>query len=63
MTFLHWEWQTLEQAAQGGFGISLSGDIHSLGLVPVLPAPGDSALAEGVGIDVLQRSFLTLISV
>lgn len=40
--------RALAQAAQGGCGVSLSGDIqNSPGLVPVSPAPGDTACQGG----------------
>ena len=39
----------LEQAAQGGYGFSFSGDIRTPpGRGPVLPALGDPALAGGL---------------
>ena len=39
----------LEQAAQGGCGVSFSGDIQELpGRGPVQPTVGDSALAGGL---------------
>ena len=39
----------LEQAAQGGCGVSFSGDIQDPpGQVPVQPAVGDPALAGGL---------------
>jgi len=39
----------LAQAAQGGCGVSFSGDIQDLpGRGPVRPAVGDPALAEGL---------------
>jgi len=42
----------VEQAAQGGCGISFSGDIQDPpGQGLVQPAVGDSNLAEGVGLD------------
>ena len=50
----------LEQAAQGGCGVSFSGDIQDPpGQGPVQPAVGDPALAGGVGLDDPQRSLPT----
>ena len=50
----------LEQAAQGGCGVSLSGDIQDPpGRSPVQPAVGDPASAGGVGLDDPQRSLPT----
>ena len=50
----------LEQAAQGGCGVS-SGDIQDLpGRGPVQPAVGDPASAGGVGPDDPPRSLPTL---
>ena len=50
----------LEQAAQGGCGVSFSGDIqNSPGHGPVQPALGDPALSGGIGLDDLQRSLPT----
>jgi len=41
--------QTASQAAQGGCGVSFSGDIeNSAGQGPVQPALGDPALAGGL---------------
>jgi len=41
--------RALEQAAQGGCGVSFSGDIQDLtGQGPVQPAVGDPASAEGL---------------
>jgi len=41
--------RTLEQAAQGGCGVSFSGDIQDPpGQGPVQPAVGDPASAEGL---------------
>ena len=41
--------EALEQAAQGGCGVSFSGDIHDPpGQGPVQPAVGDPALAGGL---------------
>lgn len=43
--------KTLEEAAQGGHGVSVSGDIQtSPGYIPVLPALGGLALAGGLMI-------------
>lgn len=40
--------RALAQAVQGGCGVSLSGDIQNPpGLVPVSPAPGDTACPGG----------------
>ena len=50
----------LEQAAQGGCGVSFSGDIQNPpGCCPVQPAVGDPALAGAAGIDDSQRSLPT----
>jgi len=50
----------LEQAAQGGCGVSFSGDIQDLpGQGPVQPAVGDPASAGGVGLADPQRSLPT----
>ena len=50
----------LEQAAQGGCGVSFSGDIQDPpGQGPVQPTVGDPALAGGVGLDDPQRSLPT----
>jgi len=50
----------LEQAAQGGCGVSFSGDIQDPpGQDPVQPAVGDPASAGGVGLDDPQRSLPT----
>jgi len=41
--------RALEQAAQGGYGFSFSGDIQDPpGQGPVQPAVGDPALADGL---------------
>ena len=41
--------RALQQAAQGGYGVSFSGDIHHPpGQGPVQPALGDSASAGGL---------------
>lgn len=51
--------RALERAAQRGCGASFSGDIQDLpGCEYVQPAPSEPALA-GVGLDDLQRFFLT----
>ena len=51
---------TLEQAAQGGCGVSFSGDIQDPpGQGPLQPAVGDPALAGGFGLDEPQRSLPT----
>ena len=53
--------RALEKAAQSGCGFSFSGDIRNLpGRGPVQPALGDSALAEGIGVDDPQRSLPVL---
>ena len=50
----------LEQAAQGGGGVSFSGDIQDPpGQGPVQPAVGDPASAGGVGLGDPQRSLPT----
>jgi len=50
----------LEQAAQGGCGVSFSGDVQDpSGRGPVQPAVGDPASAGGVGLDDPQRSVPT----
>jgi len=50
----------LAQAAQGGCGVSFSGDIPDpLGCGPVQPALGDPALVRGVGLGDPQRSLPT----
>ena len=50
----------LEQAAQGGCGVSCSGDIQDPpGQGPVQPAVGDPASAGGFGLDDPQRSLST----
>ena len=50
----------LEQAAQGGCGVSFSGDIQDPpGQGPVQSAVGDPALGGGVGLDDPQRSLPT----
>jgi len=48
--FLHYESnRALEQAAQGGCGVSFSGDIQDLpGQGPLQPAVGDAASAGGL---------------
>jgi len=59
--FLHFDGDgALEQAAQGGCGVSFSGDIQDPpGQGPVQPAIGDPALAGGVELDDPQRSLPT----
>jgi len=50
----------LEEAAQGGCGVSFSGDIQDPpGQGPVQSTEGDPALAGGVGLDDPQRSLPT----
>jgi len=50
----------LEQVAQGGCGVSFSGDIRDPpGQGPVQPAVGDPASAGGFGLDDPQRSLPT----
>jgi len=50
----------LEQVAQGGCGVSFSGDIQDLpGEGPVQPALGDPASAGRDGLDYPQRSLPT----
>jgi len=50
----------LAQAAQGGCGVSFSGDLQDpSGQGLVQPAVGDPALAGGVGLDDPQRSLPT----
>ena len=50
----------LEQAVQGGCGVSFSGDIEDLpGQGPMHPAVGDPASAGGFGLDDPQRSLPT----
>jgi len=52
--------KALEQAAQGGCGVSFSGDIQDPpGRGAVQPAVGDPAWAGGVGLDDPQRSLPT----
>jgi len=54
------EFSLVEEAAQGGCGVSFSGGIQDLpGQGPVQPAVGDPALAGGVGLDDPQRSLPT----
>ena len=47
--------RALEQAAQGGCGVSFSGDTQAPP-GPVQPAVGDPALAGGLDLDDPQRS-------
>jgi len=52
--------RALKQVAQGGCGVSSSGDIQNpSGCGPVQPAIGDPGLAGGVGLDDPQRSLPT----
>ena len=52
--------RALEQAVQGGCGVSFSGDIQDRpGQGPVQPAVGDPASAGGFGLDDSQRSLPT----
>ena len=59
--FLHSEGDgALEQAAQGGCGVSFSGDIQHLpGQGPLQPTVGDPASGRGFGLDDPQRSLPT----